>query len=77
MARVGKTVIHRHSGWLIPLGFVLAVLGLCALFLAWYLRPGPPGEARSGAVAKVALSLEGLKIVGARQSYRGAAGATR
>ena len=33
--------IHRHSGWLIPAGFFLAILVLSGLFLGWYLRPGP------------------------------------
>src|SRR5581483_2337530 len=31
--------VHQHSGWLIPLGFVLAVAGLSAPFLLYYLRP--------------------------------------
>ena len=31
--------IHRHSGWLIPLGFFLVIAVLSALFLAYYLRP--------------------------------------
>jgi hypothetical protein len=33
--------IHRHSGWLIPAGFLLAIVALSGLFLGWYLRPGP------------------------------------
>ncbi|MCX7281151.1 MAG: hypothetical protein NTX21_06295 [Alphaproteobacteria bacterium] len=32
--------IHRHSGWLIPAGFFLAIVALSGLFLGWYLRPG-------------------------------------
>lgn len=32
---------HGHSGWLIPLGLVCAILLLSGLFLGWYLRPGP------------------------------------
>jgi hypothetical protein len=33
--------VHQHSGWLIPLGLAIAILGFCGLFLGWYLRPGP------------------------------------
>jgi hypothetical protein len=33
--------IHGHSGWLLPLGLVCAILLLSGLFLGWYLRPGP------------------------------------
>ena len=36
-----KEEIHQHSGWLIPLGFLLVILVLSGLFLLWYLRPGP------------------------------------
>ena len=36
-----KDEIHRHSGWVIPLGLLLVILALCGLFLLWYLRPGP------------------------------------
>src|SRR5471030_2761363 len=37
--------IHRHSGWLIPAGFFLAIVALSGLFLGWYLRPGPMAPA--------------------------------
>jgi hypothetical protein len=36
-----KEYVHQHSGWLIPLAFVFAILLLSGLFLGWYLRPGP------------------------------------
>ena len=36
-----KEEIHRHSGWLIPAAFFVAILLLSGLFLGWYLRPGP------------------------------------
>ena len=37
--------IHRHSGWLIPAGFFMAIVALSGLFLGWYLRPGPKAPA--------------------------------
>ncbi len=37
--------IHRHSGWLIPAGFLLTIVALSGLFLGWYLRPGPKAPA--------------------------------
>jgi len=51
--------IHRHSGWLIPSAFFFAILLLCALFLGWYLRPGPKSQIvpQSGLVR---LSLHGV-----------------
>jgi len=51
--------IHRHSGWLIPAGFFFAILLLSALFLGWYLRPGPRSQIapQSGLVR---LSLHGV-----------------
>jgi hypothetical protein len=52
-----RTVIHRHSGWVIPLGFAAAVLLLSVLFLAWYLRPGPRGGLPSPDTAPVALTV--------------------
>jgi hypothetical protein len=36
-----QSEIHEHSGWLIPLAFVLAVAVLSAAFLLYYLRPVP------------------------------------
>ena len=36
---LNQAEIHRHSGWLIPLGFFLVIAALSALFLAYYLRP--------------------------------------
>jgi hypothetical protein len=41
--------VHQHSGWLIPLGFFLAILALSSLLLGWYLRPSlrPAPTARS------------------------------
>jgi len=32
--------IHQHSGWLLPAGFVFAIMLLSGLLLGWYLRPG-------------------------------------
>ena len=36
-----KEDVHQHSGWLIPVIFLSAILLLSGLFLGWYLRPGP------------------------------------
>jgi len=54
--------IHRHSGWLIPLAFAAAILLLCALFLGWYLRPGPHGAAPTGRSGIVRLSVAGRPL---------------
>ena len=40
-----KEDIHQHSGWLIPVAFLFAILLLSGLFLGWYLRPGPKASA--------------------------------
>jgi len=37
--------VRGHSGWLIPLALAAAILVLSALFLVWYLRPGPRASA--------------------------------
>jgi hypothetical protein len=55
--------IHQHSGWLIPLGLGLAVLALCGIFLAWYLRPGPrPQGTPTGQSTLVHLTVRGLRL---------------
>lgn len=54
--------IHRHSGWLIPLGFAAAILLLCALFLGWYLRPGPRDSAPTDRAAPVQLTVAGQPL---------------
>jgi len=54
--------IHRHSGWLIPLGFAAAILLLCALLLGWYLRPGPRGTAPTDRSALVQLTVAGRAL---------------
>ena len=42
MATTGNSEkIQRHSGWVIPAVFFLAIVLLSGLFLGWYLRPGP------------------------------------
>jgi hypothetical protein len=50
---------HGHSGWLIPLAFAAAILLLSALFLVWYLRPGPRAAAPTGQSNIVTLSVAG------------------
>ncbi len=57
-----RTVIHRHSGWLIPLAFVLALVALSGLFLLWFLRPGPRYGAPGGNDVLVKISMQGLRL---------------
>src|ERR1700710_1010027 len=53
--------VHQHSGWLIPLGLAIAILGFCGLFLGWYLRPGPKaGVAPTGKSNIVQVSVRGV-----------------
>lgn len=59
---IHRTIIHRHSGWIIPLGFAAMVLLVCGLFLAWYLRPGPRGGAPSIDTTPVRLTVGGLAL---------------
>lgn len=59
---IHRTIIHRHSGWIIPLGFAAMVLLVCGLFLAWYLRPGPRGGAPSIDTTPVRLMVGGLAL---------------
>jgi hypothetical protein len=57
--------IHRHSGWLIPLGFLAVVAALCGAFLLYYLRPAtaPFRDNRpTAATTMVHLSVRGLKL---------------
>lgn len=51
--------VRGHSGWLIPLALVVAILVLSALFLVWYLRPGPRSAALTDKSNIVALSVAG------------------
>lgn len=57
-----KNEIRQHSGWVIPLGFLAAILLLSGLFLGWYLRPGPKlaGGAYTGQSAVVDLHVRGV-----------------
>jgi len=57
-----KDEIHQHSGWVIPLGFLAAILLLSGLFLGWYLRPGakPSGDTFTGQSAIVDLHVRGV-----------------
>jgi hypothetical protein len=50
---------HGHSGWLIPFVLVCAILLLSALFLGWYLRPGPKIAQATDNSAIVALTVGG------------------
>jgi hypothetical protein len=56
--------IHQHSGWLIPLGFALAVAALSALFLVYYLRPVPAlfRNSPTAAATPVALVVGGAHL---------------
>jgi len=66
--RMGRAVgksddVHQHSGWLIPLGLAIAILGFCGLFLGWYLRPGPKaGIAPTGRSTIVHVSVRGVNF---------------
>ncbi len=52
--------IHQHSGWWLPLAFFVAIALLSALFLGWYLRPGPrPAAALTGESDIVTLTVRG------------------
>ncbi len=55
--------VHQHSGWLIPLGFLVVIVVLSALFLLYDLRPGPgPRGGRSSDAAPVQLTVRGMKL---------------
>ena len=59
-----KEDIHQHSGWLIPVAFLFAVLLLSGLFLGWYLRPGPKAPAApTDQATLVALTVRGQAFV--------------
>ena len=58
--------IHRHSGWLIPLGLFSVIAALCGIFLLYYLRPAtrpvpgqPPDRCRQ---PWCDISIRGLKL---------------
>lgn len=58
-----KQDVHQHSGWLIPLGFALAILVLCALILGWYLRPGIGGNAAPTSESRIVhLRIQDLRL---------------
>jgi hypothetical protein len=50
----GRGEIHRHSGWLIPLGLLGAVVALGGFFLLYDLRPPPAPFRRSQPIAGAA-----------------------
>lgn len=55
--------IHQHSGWLIPLAFLVVILVLSALFLVYDLRPAPgPRGGRTADEAPVALTVGSLNL---------------
>ena len=51
--------VHGHSGWLIPLGVVCAILLLSGLLMGWYLRPGPKTAQATDKGTVVALNVGG------------------
>ena len=52
--------LHQHSGWWLPLSVLFVILLLSALFLGWYLRPGPkPAAAPTGQSNLVNLTVRG------------------
>ncbi|HWU54770.1 MAG TPA: hypothetical protein VN175_04650 [Rhizomicrobium sp.] len=55
--------VHRHSGWLIPGAFLLAILLLSGLFLGWYLRPSFRSQvAPTGQSSLVNLRVHGISF---------------
>lgn len=59
--------VKKRSGWLIPLGVLLVVAALSALFLAYYLFPTPPPlfaeqQNPTSSTNIVALEIGGLKL---------------
>ncbi len=59
--------IHRHSGWLIPLGVFVVTLVLSALVLLFYLAPAPPAlfseqVSPSSDTGPVSLEIGGLRL---------------
>src|SRR4051812_20312457 len=59
-----REMVHRHSGWLIPAGMLLALLLLSGLLLGWYLRPGlKPPAAPSGESNLVQVTMRGTPLI--------------
>src|SRR5471030_597188 len=54
--------MHGHSGWLIPLAVMFAILLLSGLFLGWYLRPGPKVAQATGTSTVMALTVGGMNF---------------
>lgn len=54
--------IHQHSGWWIPLAFMLTVVALSGLFLLYYLRPGPRDVALTDDASIVPVSVRELSL---------------
>ncbi len=62
MAPGRKSIVHQHSGWLIPLGLGLAILALSGLFLLWDLRPSLRAGLPSADTAPLDVSVRGLRL---------------
>ena len=64
MAQSGqRESVHQHSGWLLPAGFVFAVMLLSGLLLGWYLRPGVKAPAAlTGQSEPVPINLGSLSL---------------
>ena len=64
MAQSGQREnVHQHSGWLLPAGFVFAIMLLSGLLLGWYLRPGLRAPAAlTGQSEFVPVTLGGLSL---------------
>ena len=57
--------IHQHSGWLIPLGFMVLFLALSGLMLLYYLRPLPAAfrdNQPTAAATRVDLTVRGVRL---------------
>lgn len=62
MSQTPSEDIHQHSGWLIPLGFLVLVGVLSGLMMLYYLRPGPHDAVPEGDARTVSLTVAGLKL---------------
>lgn len=62
MSQTPSEDIHQHSGWLIPLGFLILVGVLSGLMMLYYLRPGPHDTVPEGDARTVSLTVAGLKL---------------
>lgn len=54
--------IRQHSGWWLPLGFVVVLVAACGLWLSWYLRPLQGPAAPTDGSQIVQLNVHGANL---------------